>query len=69
MIISVSLCLCFYIDKNYGKIVYAKDDHFDIPEELLKLSHEELRARIAEERKKELEKKQKQLERLQKQVV
>ena len=39
------------------RIVYVKDDYFDIPEELLKLSHEELRARIEEERKKELEKK------------
>ena len=33
------------------RIVYVQEDHFEIPEEFLKLSHEELRARIAEERK------------------
>lgn len=50
------------------RIVYVQEDHFDIPEELLKLSHEEIRERIAKERKKELEKKKKQLERLEKMV-
>lgn len=35
------------------RIVYVQDDHFEIPEDLLKLSHEELRERINEERKKE----------------
>lgn len=46
------------------RIVYVQEDHFEIPEELLKLSHEELRARIAEERKKEIAKKTKQLEKI-----
>lgn len=46
------------------RIVYVQEDHFEIPEELLKLSHEELRARIAEERKKEIAKKTKQLEKM-----
>ena len=32
------------------RIVYVQDDHFEIPEDLLKLSHEELRERINEER-------------------
>ena len=43
------------------RIVYVQDDHFEIPEDLLKLSHEELRERINEERKKEIEKKKRQL--------
>ena len=34
------------------RIVYVQEDHFEIPEKLLKLSHEELRKRIDEERKK-----------------
>ena len=46
------------------RIVYVQEDHFEIPEELLKLSHEELRKRIAEEREKEIEKKTKQLEKI-----
>ena len=37
------------------RIVYVQDDHFEIPEDLLKLSHEELRERINEERKKEID--------------
>ena len=28
------------------RIVYVQDDHFEMPEDLLKLSHEELRERI-----------------------
>lgn len=51
------------------RIVYVQEDHFDIPEELLKLSHEQIRERIAEERKKEIELKKKQLEKMQKNVV
>ena len=39
------------------RIVYVQDDHFEMPEDLLKLSHEELRERINEERKKEKGKK------------
>ena len=39
------------------RIVYVQEDHFEIPEKLLELSHEELRKRIDEERKKEIEKK------------
>lgn len=46
------------------RIVYVQEDHFEIPEDLLKLSHAELRARIAEERKKEIAKKTKQLEKI-----
>ena len=43
------------------RIVYVQEDHFEIPEKLLKLSHEELRKRIDEERKKEIAKKNRQL--------
>lgn len=43
------------------RIVYVQDDHFEIPENLLKLSHEEIRKRINEERKKEIDKKKRQL--------
>ncbi|MBP3568162.1 MAG: hypothetical protein J6K04_03250 [Lachnospiraceae bacterium] len=38
-------------------ILYVQNDCFNIPEELLKLSHEQIRERIKEERKKELAKK------------
>ena len=37
------------------RIVYVQEDHFEVPEELLRMSHEELRAKIAEERRKELD--------------
>lgn len=40
------------------RIVYVQEDRFDIPKDLLKLSHEQIRERIKEERQKELEKKQ-----------
>lgn len=43
------------------RIVYVQEDHFEIPEELLKLSHEELRMKIAQEREKELNRKRRQL--------
>ena len=43
------------------RIVYVQEDHFEIPEDLLQMSHEELRAKIAEEREKELTRKRKQL--------
>ena len=48
------------------RIVYVQEDRFDIPEDLLKLSHEEIRERIKQEKQKELEKKKKQVERLEK---
>ena len=38
--------------------LYVQNDSLDIPEELLKLTHEQIRDRIKEERKKELGKKQ-----------
>ena len=44
------------------RIVYVQEDRFDIPEELLKLTHEQIREKIKEERQKELEKKKKELE-------
>ena len=50
------------------RIVYVQDDHFEMPEGLLKLSHEELRERINEERKKEIEKKKRQLAKLEKSI-
>ena len=50
------------------RIVYVQDDHFEIPEDLLKLSHKELRERINEERKKEIEKKKRQLAKLEKSI-
>ena len=50
------------------RIVYVQDDHFEMPEDLLKLSHEELRERINEERKKEIEKKRRQLAKLEKSI-
>lgn len=53
---------------NMERIVYVQDDHFEIPEDLLKLSHEELRERINEERKKEIEKKKRQLAKLEKSI-
>lgn len=43
------------------RIVYVQEDHFEIPESLLQMSHEELRSKIAEEREKELERKRRQL--------
>lgn len=43
------------------RIVYVQEDHFEIPEGLLQMSHEELRSKIAEEREKELERKRRQL--------
>ena len=46
--------------------LYIKNDRMDIPEELLKLTHEQIRERIKEERQKELEKKKKQVEKLEK---
>ena len=45
------------------RIIYVQEDRFDIPEDLLKLSHEQIRERIKQERQKELEKK-KQVEKL-----
>ena len=39
------------------RIVYVQEDRFDLPEDLLKLSHEQIRERIKQERQKELEKK------------
>ena len=48
------------------RIVYVH--HFEMPEDLLKLSHEELRERINEERKKEIEKKKRQLAKLEKSI-
>ena len=39
---------------------------FDLPKDLLKLSHEQIRERIKQERQKELGKKKKQLEKLEK---
>ena len=50
------------------RIVYVQDDHFEMPEDLLKLSHEELRERINDERKKEIEKKKRQLAKLEKSI-
>ena len=38
-------------------MIYVQNDRFDIPEELLILTHEQIRDRIKEERQKELEKK------------
>ena len=43
------------------RILYVQEDRFDLPEDLLKLSHEQIRERIKQERQKELEKKKKQL--------
>ena len=57
---------------NFGRcssmerIVYVQEDRFDLPKDLLKLSHEQIRERIKQERQKELEKKKKQLEKLEK---
>lgn len=48
------------------RIVYVQEDRFEIPEELLKLSHEELRAQIKQEKEKELDRKKKQLAMLEK---
>ena len=48
------------------RIVYVQEDRFDIPEELLKLTHEQIRERIKEERQRELAKKKKQVEKLEK---
>ena len=48
------------------RIVYVQEDRFDLPEDLLKLSHEQIRERIKQEWQKELEKKKKQLEKLEK---
>ena len=45
---------------NFGRcssmerIVYVQEDRFDLPEDLLKLSHEQIRERIKQERKKNL---------------
>lgn len=38
------------------RIVYVQEDRFDLQEDLLKLSHEQIRERIQQERQKELEK-------------
>ena len=38
------------------RIVYVQEDRFDLPEDLLKLSHEQIRDKIKKERQKELEK-------------
>lgn len=48
------------------RIVYVQEDRFSIPEDLLKLSHEQIREKIKEERQMELEKKKKQVEKLEK---
>ncbi len=45
-------------------ILYVQNDRFELPEELLKLTHEQIRERIKEERQKELEMKKKQVKRL-----
>ena len=50
------------------RIVYVQDDHFEMPEYLFKLSHEELREIINEETKKEIEKKKRQLAKLEKSI-
>lgn len=38
------------------RIVYVQEDRFDLPKDLLKLSHEQIRDKIKKERQKELEK-------------
>ena len=48
------------------RIVYVQEDRFNLPKDLLKLSHEQIRERIKQERQKELEKKKNQLEKLEK---
>lgn len=48
------------------RIVYVQEDRFTIPEELLKLTHEQIRERIEQEKQKELVKKKKQLEKMEK---
>jgi hypothetical protein len=48
------------------RIVYVQEDRFEIPEEMLKMSHEELRAHIKQEKEKELDRKKKQLAMLEK---
>ena len=48
--------------------MYSREDHFEIPEDLLKLSHEELRGKIAKEREKELERRRRQLALLEKTI-
>jgi len=48
------------------RIVYVQEDHFEIPENLLTLSHEELREKIREEREKELTRRRRQLALLEK---
>lgn len=48
------------------RIVYVQEDRFSIPEDLLKLTHEQIRERIELEKSKELEKKKKQLEKFEK---
>lgn len=51
---------------SMDRIVYVQEDRFDLPEDLLKLSHEQIRERIKQERQRELEKKKKQMEKLKK---
>ena len=48
------------------RIVYVQEDRFDLPEDLLKMSHEQIRERIKQESHKELERKKKQLQNLEK---
>jgi hypothetical protein len=43
------------------RIVYVQEDRFEIPEELLGLSHDEIREKIRLEKEKELAQKKKQL--------
>lgn len=52
-----------------GRIVYVQEDRFSIPEDLLKLTHDQIRERIELEKQKELEQKKKQLEKFEKASV
>lgn len=51
------------------RIVYVQEDHFEIPEGLLQMSHEELRSKTAEEREKELKRKRRQLSLIEKKRI
>jgi hypothetical protein len=48
------------------RIVYVQEDSFEIPKELLGLSHDEIREKIRLEKEKELNQKKKQLDMLEK---
>ena len=51
------------------KIVYVQDDRYQIPEELLKLSQEELLERIKEERDKIIQKRKQKLNKTNKTIA